>query len=83
MSLFRGEKVDNPQLLESIIIASPANTTISSAIIDATGQLSYGTTVAGVTLTAGDVPLFAWKDKDGTPHVAVFRDSDDTIVTRS
>ena len=83
MALFRGEELAAPKIDVPIVVTSPNNTTAIGAIIDATGQNQYATTVNGVTLTTGDVPLFSWVDKDGTTHVAVFRDSDDTIVTRS
>lgn len=45
-------------------------------MIDATAITSWPTTVAGVTLTTGDVPFFAYVDKDGTPHVVVATDGD-------
>ena len=83
MSLFRGEEVAAPNIDVPIIVKSASATNVIGPIIDATGQTAYLTVVNGITLTVGDVPLFSWIDKDGTPHVAVFRDSDDTIVTRS
>ena len=37
-------------------------------------------TAAGVTLTAGDIVLFRYKDKDGTPHCVVATDGDALAV---
>ncbi len=64
------------------VVANDVTTEVG-CIIDASGVSQYTDVYAGVTLTDGDVPLFAWKDTDGTQHVAVFRDSDDTLVIRS
>jgi hypothetical protein len=41
-----------------------------------------GTSANGITLTSGDVPLFSYKDKDGTAHVLVMA-NDDTVAIRT
>lgn len=50
------------------------------SIIDAAGVVGYASAVNGITLTAGDVPLFSYKDKDGTAHVVVCADNDSVAV---
>lgn len=52
----------------------------SPSLINATQ--GYGGTYAGITLTAGDLPVFFYKDKDGTPHVLVLTDAD-TVAVRT
>lgn len=53
----------------------------SPCTIDA--SQGYGGTYAGITLTAGDLPLFFYLDKDGTPHVLVIPDDDSGVAVRT
>jgi hypothetical protein len=41
---------------------------------------NYAAVVAGITLTAGDIPILAYKDKDGTQHVLVATDGDAVAI---
>lgn len=52
-------------------------------IIDATGVQNYVASFDGITLTTGDVPLFAFKDSAGTKHVLVVIQNSTDIAIRS
>lgn len=75
MALFRGEEISQPKVtdLEAPVRADANLINFSFA----------NTPWSGVSLTAKDVPLMAWVDFDGDPHVLVAQDSDDSLQVRS
>lgn len=66
----------------AFIAATKTASQLPGAFLDSTGVVGWAAAVAGISLTAGDVPLLAYKDKDGTAHVLVMADND-TVVIRT
>lgn len=70
------------RVFDGFIRFSKTATQSVKALLDSQGVVGFATSVGGVTLTTGDVPLLAYKDKDGTAHVLVLADND-TVAIRT
>lgn len=53
---------------------------LPKAVIYSDFAVYSGTSANGITLTSGDVPLFAYQDQDGTAHVLVMTDGDAVAI---
>lgn len=69
------------KVYDAFLLVSKTSTQLPGAVIQSDFS-GYAAVVNGITLTTGDVPLFAYKDKDGTAHVVVMADND-TVAIRT